>query len=82
MMNSVAATCKNKAIGGILTGMGTDGAQGLLELYSSGGETFIQDENSSIVYGMPEAALNLGAVKKVLHLDKIAQHIVNLSLIA
>lgn len=63
-------------IGGILTGMGKDGAEGLLRLREKGATTFGQDEASSIVYGMPKAAWESGAVQKQLPLERIADHIV------
>ncbi|MEO9652968.1 MAG: chemotaxis-specific protein-glutamate methyltransferase CheB [Roseobacter sp.] len=57
----------------ILTGLGRDGAQGLLALKQAGSLTFGQDENSSVVYGMPRAAHSLGAVEHQLPLDKIGK---------
>ena len=72
MMHSVAKAAGANAVGVILTGMGSDGAKGLLAMRSAGAHTIAQDEETSIVYGMPrEAALNGGAVE-VLPLDKIA----------
>lgn len=56
----------------LLTGMGKDGAAGLLALRRAGAMTFAQDEASSIVFGMPKAAIDLGAAERVLPLDKIA----------
>jgi two-component system response regulator WspF len=56
----------------LLTGMGRDGAEGLLALYNSGWHTIVQDEKSSVVYGMPAAAVELGAATEILPLDKIA----------
>jgi two-component system chemotaxis response regulator CheB len=67
------AECAGKfAIGAIFTGMGRDGAEGLLELKNKGAMTFGQDEESCIVYGMPKAAFEIGAVNKVLPLSKMA----------
>lgn len=63
-------------MGGILTGMGKDGAEGLLRLKEKGATTWGQDEASSIVYGMPKAAFECGAVQKQLPLERIADHIV------
>ena len=60
----------------VLTGMGRDGARGLLELRQAGWHTIAQDEQSSIVYGMPRAAAELGAAGEVLPLDGIAASIV------
>lgn len=62
LFNSVAEHGGKKAIGVILTGMGKDGAQGLLKMRETGAFTIGQDEASSIVYGMPKAAYDIGAV--------------------
>lgn len=59
------------AAGVLLTGMGQDGAQGLLDIAHAGGLTIAQDEASSVVYGMPKRALELGAVRQVLPLEQI-----------
>lgn len=75
LFNSVAKIAGANAIGVILTGMGGDGARGLLAMRHSGSRTLGQDENSSIVYGMPKVAFELGAVEKQLPLSKIAQGI-------
>jgi two-component system, chemotaxis family, protein-glutamate methylesterase/glutaminase len=64
------------ALGILLTGMGTDGAGGLADLYHVGAETFAQDEATSVVFGMPAAAIKLGAVTRVLPLQHIAEQIV------
>jgi two-component system, chemotaxis family, protein-glutamate methylesterase/glutaminase len=64
------------AIAGILTGMGKDGAEGLLRLREKGAMTFAQDEESSVVYGMPRAAWENGAAQRQLPLEQIAAHIV------
>jgi two-component system chemotaxis response regulator CheB len=63
------------AIAGVLTGMGKDGAEGLLRLREKGATTFAQDEASSVVYGMPRAAWENGAAQRQLALDRIADHI-------
>lgn len=59
------------AVGVLLTGMGQDGAQGLLDIARAGGLTIAQDEASSVVYGMPKRALELSAVRQVLPLEQI-----------
>jgi two-component system chemotaxis response regulator CheB len=64
-------------VGIILTGMGDDGATGLLEMKKAGAITYAQDEKSCIVYGMPKRAVELGAVEESLTLDKIANIINN-----
>jgi len=61
------------SIGVILSGMGSDGAQGLKSLHDAGGLTLVQDRESSVVYGMPNAALQLGAATDILALDEMAQ---------
>jgi two-component system chemotaxis response regulator CheB len=61
-----------KVIAGLLTGMGHDGARGLLELRKIGARTVAQDESTSVVYGMPKAAADLGAAEKILPLPEIA----------
>lgn len=78
LLSSVAKTCGKNAIGVLLTGMGSDGAQGLLELKNAKAHTFIQDSKSSIVFGMAGIAQSLGAVDKVIELDQIANYLTNL----
>lgn len=73
MMKSVASTVKNNGIAVLLTGMGADGANGMLEIQRSGGITIAQDESSSVVWGMPRAAVELGAANYVLPLQKIPE---------
>ena len=69
-----------RSIGVILTGMGSDGAKGLLAMRNMGSATIGQDEASSVVYGMPRVAYECGAVKQQLHLDDIAQAILNFAI--
>jgi len=75
LFDSVAEVAKDKAVGVLLTGMGSDGAKGLLNMRKKGAYTIGQDEKTSIVYGMPMVAYNIGAVSKQLPLDKISQEI-------
>jgi two-component system chemotaxis response regulator CheB len=65
------------AIAGILTGMGKDGAEGMLKLRELGATTFAQDEASSVVYGMPRAAWENGAAQRQLSIDRVAEFIVH-----
>lgn len=75
LFQSVAAQAGSNAIGVILTGMGNDGAKGLLALRQAGAATLGQDERSSVVYGMPKAAFEMGAVQEQVALDLISQKI-------
>ncbi len=75
LLNSVAKIAGANAIGVILTGMGGDGARGLLSMRNAGARTLGQDEASCVVYGMPKVAYELGAVEKQLPLHKIAEGI-------
>jgi len=74
---SVANTVQENAVGVILTGMGKDGARGLLEMRNAGATTLGQDESSSIVYGMPKAAMMAGAVQKQVSLSNMAENIIS-----
>ena len=71
LFESVAKEAGDKAIGVILTGMGYDGAKGLLSMRRKGARTIGQDEKSSVVYGMPKVAFNIGAVEKQASLENI-----------
>ncbi len=71
LFHSVALAAGTQAIGAILTGMGRDGAAGLLAIRNAGGATLAQDEESSVVYGMPMAARDLGAAQSILPLEQI-----------
>ncbi len=75
LFNSVAAAAGPAATGVILTGMGSDGAEGLLAMRQVGARTFGQDEASSVVYGMPKAAKLLGAVQQEVPLSRLAEAI-------
>jgi two-component system chemotaxis response regulator CheB len=75
LFNSVAVQMGAKSVGVILTGMGEDGAEGLFNMRKKGAHTIGQDKDSSIVYGMPKAAFERGAVSVQLPLEKIAQEI-------
>ena len=75
LFQSVCQLCPRQTIGVILTGMGSDGAEGLLSLRKAGAYTLGQDEPTSIVYGMPKVAQDIGAVMKQGSPDEIAQMI-------
>jgi two-component system chemotaxis response regulator CheB len=78
LFRSVAQNVGPNAIGVILTGMGDDGARGMKEMYDAGTVTIAQDENSSVVWGMPCEAIKLGGVNYVLSLDIMADKILML----
>ena len=77
LFESAAETLKDKAVGVILTGMGKDGAKGLLQMRQAGAYTVGQDEASSLIYGMPKAAFEAGGVARQAPLSKIAHIILN-----
>lgn len=79
LFQSGAEILRGKAIGAIFTGMGKDGANGLLALRQSGAHTFAQDEKTSVVYGMPKAAAEIGAACEVLPLQKMADALIQAS---
>ena len=79
LFKSVAQTGAANAIGVLLTGMGHDGAQGLLALRRAGAHTIAQDETTSVVFGMPKEAIQLGAAEHVAPLPKIAELITRLA---
>jgi len=78
LFKSTAKSAGPNSIGVILTGMGSDGAEGLLEMKQEGAKTIAQDERSCIVFGMPKEAIELGAVDKVVPLDRVAEKIVRM----
>ena len=78
LFNSVARLAR-KAVGVILTGMGNDGAEGLLRMRKAGARTIGQDERTSVVYGMPRVAHTCGAVERQLPLGKITEAIIELT---
>lgn len=79
LFESVAAVAGNNAVGVILTGMGSDGAKGLMKMKNVGCKIIAQDEASCVVYGMPKAAKDLGAITEELPIDKIPEAILRLS---
>ncbi len=75
LFRSAARSAGSNAMGVIMTGMGDDGARGMLEMHQAGAYTVAQDEASSIVFGMPKEAIAHGGVDKIVSLDRIAQEI-------
>ncbi len=78
LFSSVAKAAGNKAVGAILTGMGADGAKGLLEMRNAGALTVGQDEATCVVYGMPKVAFDIGAVQQQAPITAIAGKIYSL----
>ena len=79
LFRSVAQNAGHNAVGAILTGMGDDGARGLKEMLDAGARTVAQDEASSVVWGMPGAAVKHGGVMEVQPLERIAEAILRLA---
>lgn len=75
MMESVAKVGGKNVIGVLLTGMGKDGAKGMLDIRQQGGYTFAQDESSCVVYGMPKEAVAMGGVDQTVELSKMGDAI-------
>jgi two-component system, chemotaxis family, protein-glutamate methylesterase/glutaminase len=82
LFRSVAQKVGPNAVGVILTGMGDDGARGLKEMRDAGAPTIAQDESSSVVWGMPGAAVKLGAVEEILPLGEVARAVMRLAEVA
>lgn len=76
LFKSVAKSAGVNAVGVIMTGMGDDGAEGLLQMREAGAATLGQDEESSTVYGMPKEAYNIGAVEEQISLENLAERII------
>lgn len=79
LFRSTAKYAGANSIGIIMTGMGDDGARGLLEMKEAGAKTIAQDEESCVVFGMPREAIKLNAADKVLPLNKIASYIIGIN---
>ncbi|MEP7013284.1 MAG: chemotaxis response regulator protein-glutamate methylesterase [Acidobacteriota bacterium] len=80
LFSSVAEVAGAAAVGVLLTGMGADGAAGLLAMRQAGARTLAQDEASSVVYGMPREALAKGAVEEVVPIDRLAGRLLDVAL--
>ena len=78
LFNSVAAYGGNNAIGVILTGMGKDGASGMLKMKQAGARTIAQDEKSCVVFGMPKEAIEMGGVDEIVPLSEITRTIIRM----
>lgn len=78
LFRSVAQNLGSNAIGLMLTGMGDDGAKGMLEMKEAGSFNFVQDEKSSVVWGMPGQAVKIGAAQQQVSLNKIAEKLMSL----
>lgn len=79
LFGSVATTAGANAVGAVLTGMGADGAAGLLAMKKAGARTIAQDEKSSVVFGMPMEAIKQGAAERVVPLDDVASVLLTLA---
>jgi two-component system chemotaxis response regulator CheB len=77
LFNSVAKFAGSNAIGAILTGMGDDGATGLLNMRQAGAHTIAQDEQSCVVFGMPKEAIARGGAERIVSLTKVAETLIN-----
>jgi len=77
LFHSVAHCAGQNAVGAILTGMGDDGASGLLAMRQAGALTIAQDEATCVVYGMPREAVLIGAATETTPLNQIARRILN-----
>jgi two-component system, chemotaxis family, protein-glutamate methylesterase/glutaminase len=77
LFRSAARYAGKNALGIIMTGMGDDGARGLLEMKEAGADTIAQDERTSVVFGMPQVAIKMGAVDRILPLESLADSVVS-----
>jgi two-component system chemotaxis response regulator CheB len=76
LFRSVAQIAGRNALGIIMTGMGDDGARGMLEMHNAGAQTIAEDESTCVVFGMPKEAIKLGGVDKIVPLDRIPNEII------
>jgi two-component system chemotaxis response regulator CheB len=75
LFRSAAQSVGANAIGVMLTGMGKDGAVGMMEMREAGAHNFAQDEATCVVYGMPRAAVEIGATHEILPIGEMARHV-------
>jgi len=75
LFKAAARVLGSNAIGVMLTGMGKDGAAAMLEMKRAGAYNLAQDEQSSVVFGMPRAAIELGAVDEIVPLERMAERV-------
>ena len=78
LFRSTARYAGKNAVGVIMTGMGDDGAKGLMEMKGVGAKTIAQDETSCVVFGMPREAIKLGAVDQIVTLGKIPETVLQM----
>jgi two-component system chemotaxis response regulator CheB len=78
LFESLAIDCGAEVVACLLTGMGRDGAAGLLAIRQAGGFTIAQDEATSVIYGMPREAASIGAAQSILALEEIGSQIAKL----
>ena len=79
LMEAAAEVYGDKVVGVILTGMGNDGLKGMTKIKEKGGITIAQDENSSVIFGMPKACIEAGVVDEVLNLDEIPHRLIEIA---
>ena len=78
MMEHAALVFRENCIGILLTGMGRDGTEGLRTIKEHGGKTIVQDEKTSVIFGMPKSAIDAGVADMVCPLEKIPSEVINL----
>jgi len=78
LMESVAKIDNFKKLGIVMTGMGSDGSNGIIKIKKANGYTMAQDEETSVVYGMPRSAIETKHIDKIVPLDNIAYEITNI----
>jgi two-component system chemotaxis response regulator CheB len=77
LFRSAARYAGKNAVGVIMTGMGDDGAKGMAEMKEAGAITIAQDEESCVVFGMPQEAIKKGGVEKIMPLEAISREVIN-----